>query len=88
MAFQTGWRFSANARGPSLASSERINVPISRMVLPQPGSSPVITPSSTPIATRLLAQTASGALTVIRSDDAREGPLAFAEKRQPVWKAR
>ena len=26
--------------------------------------------------------------TVIRSDDAREGPLAFAEKRQPVWKAR
>ncbi|WP_246541153.1 crotonase/enoyl-CoA hydratase family protein [Mycobacterium spongiae] len=26
--------------------------------------------------------------TLIRSEDAREGPLAFAEKRDPVWKAR
>jgi crotonobetainyl-CoA hydratase len=26
--------------------------------------------------------------TIIRSEDAREGPLAFAEKREPVWKAR
>jgi crotonobetainyl-CoA hydratase len=25
--------------------------------------------------------------TLIRSEDAREGPLAFAEKREPVWKA-
>ena len=26
--------------------------------------------------------------TLIKSEDAREGPLAFAEKREPVWKAR
>ena len=26
--------------------------------------------------------------TVMRSEDAREGPLAFAQKRPPVWKAR
>ena len=25
---------------------------------------------------------------LIRSEDAKEGPLAFAEKREPVWKAR
>ena len=26
--------------------------------------------------------------TLIRSKDGKEGPLAFAEKRQPVWKAK
>ena len=26
--------------------------------------------------------------TLIRSADAKEGPLAFAEKREPVWKAK
>jgi crotonobetainyl-CoA hydratase len=25
---------------------------------------------------------------VLKSEDAKEGPLAFAEKRPPVWKAR
>ena len=26
--------------------------------------------------------------TLLKSEDAREGPLAFAEKREPIWKAR
>lgn len=34
------------------------------------------------------AQTRKESATVMRSDDAREGPKAFAEKRAPVWKGR
>jgi crotonobetainyl-CoA hydratase len=33
-------------------------------------------------------RTVSEMRTLIRSEDAKEGPLAFAEKREPVWKAR
>ena len=47
-AFQIGSRFSANASGPSRASSDRISVFISRTVRSQPTSSAVMTPSSTP----------------------------------------
>jgi crotonobetainyl-CoA hydratase len=25
---------------------------------------------------------------LLKSEDAKEGPLAFAEKREPVWRAR
>jgi crotonobetainyl-CoA hydratase len=34
------------------------------------------------------AQLMREAIAVVKSEDAREGPRAFAEKRQPVWKAR
>ena len=34
------------------------------------------------------AQSAAEAQAITRSDDAKEGPRAFAEKRPPVWKAR
>ncbi len=34
------------------------------------------------------ARTTRGFATLLRTEDAKEGPLAFAEKRSPVWKAR
>jgi crotonobetainyl-CoA hydratase len=34
------------------------------------------------------ARTAREFATLLKSEDAKEGPLAFAEKRQPVWRAR
>jgi crotonobetainyl-CoA hydratase len=34
------------------------------------------------------ARTAREFSTLLRTEDAKEGPLAFAEKRKPVWKAR
>ncbi|WP_260745513.1 enoyl-CoA hydratase-related protein [Mycobacterium sp. SMC-2] len=34
------------------------------------------------------ARTTNEMRALIRSEDAKEGPLAFAEKREPVWKAR
>jgi len=34
------------------------------------------------------ARTTRGFATLLRTEDAKEGPLAFAEKRPPVWKAR
>ena len=33
-------------------------------------------------------RTVSEMRSLIKSEDAKEGPLAFAEKREPVWKAR
>jgi hypothetical protein len=30
----------------------------------------------------------SGIIALPKSEDAKQGPLAFAEKRQPIWKAR
>ena len=27
-------------------------------------------------------------VTLLQSEDAKEGPLAFAQKREPVWKAK
>ena len=34
------------------------------------------------------AATAAEGLALMRTQDAKEGPLAFAEKRAPVWRAR
>ena len=33
-------------------------------------------------------QTSKEFSTLLKTEDAMEGPLAFAEKREPVWKAR
>ena len=74
----SGFRFCANAVGPSRASSLRITVPIKQAALQ---GRDMRMEEGLKLESQMMG-------TVIRSEDAREGPTAFAQKRKPEYKGR